>query len=79
MNLQEIVAAVINHVTVSTDMAKIEAARTFGAPVHFVSRNEARVHSALDKTGLWSQLADATTLFFASGGQIYRSGQPAVR
>jgi hypothetical protein len=79
MNLQEIVAAVINHVTVSTDMAKIEAARTFGAPVHFVSRNEARVQSELDTTGLWSQLADAATLFFCSGGQIYRAGRPAIR
>ncbi|MCA9264042.1 MAG: hypothetical protein KDA60_09355 [Planctomycetales bacterium] len=78
MNLQEIVAAVINNVTVCTDVTKIEAARSLGCTVDYISRREAKTHSLSDRSGFWSDLADAATLFLVGNGQVYRCSRSSA-
>ena len=72
MHLTEIVAAVINNVTISTDLAKIDAARSLGSKVDFITRGEAKSHWMTERSTFWQDLASAATIFLTGNGQVYR-------
>lgn len=72
MNLQEIVAAVIDNVTISTDIARIEASRALGRNVELVSRTTAKQNAVRENSQFWSALATARTIFLSGGGAVYR-------
>jgi hypothetical protein len=65
MTLQEIVCAVLDHHTITTDPSRIEVAKALGQPVRYVTRVEATLQG-------WLPLAAGTALFLSDGISLYR-------
>ena len=72
MNLQEIVGAIVDSVTVTTDPARIDASRAFGRDVHYITRAEARQRALTEESQHWVRLAIARTLFLCDDGALFR-------
>ncbi len=72
MNLQEIVGAIVDSVTITTDPARIDASNAFGQDVHYITRAEAERRALTEKSQHWVQLAIARTLFLYNDGALFR-------
>jgi hypothetical protein len=76
MNVQEIVGAIVNSVTITTDPARIDASKAFGHDVHYITRTEAERRALTEKSQHWVQLAIARTLFLCNDGALFRCNLP---
>ena len=81
MPSQEIVAAIIR-MTITSDVADIEASRALGMNVDCITRSEARRRAKLDPNGRWSLLSVSPTLYLKQNGCLFRqtpaSGLPCA-
>ena len=72
MNLQEIVGAIVDSVTITTDPARIDASRAFGRDVQYITRIEAERRALTEKSQHWVRLSIARTLFLCNDGALFR-------
>ena len=72
MNLQEIVGAIVDSVIITTDPARIDASKTFGRDVRYITRCEAKQRALAEPSPDWLRLAIAQTLFLCNDGALYR-------
>jgi len=72
MNFQEIVGAMIDSVTITSDMTRIDASRLFGKEVQYITRKDAKKLAARDRSKPWSQLAAGPTLFLSQDHSLFR-------
>ena len=78
MEFQEIVAAVVDSVVVTTNLARIDASRAMGCRLQFISRSGARSMANERNSSCWNALATAPTLMLCDNGIIYRSTRPVT-
>jgi hypothetical protein len=71
MTLQEIVCVIIDQVKIVSDPYQIEAARTFGQRLEYITRGKAQAMAALHRSGEWVHLAMAKTIFLTDGVSIF--------
>jgi hypothetical protein len=71
MDVQEIVAAIIDSL-VTTDVRTIDAFKSLGKHVIFVTRREARLRADRERSDCWGALAIAPTLYVKHDGILFR-------
>jgi hypothetical protein len=68
----EIVVAIIENVSVTKDVGRIDASQVLGRHVEYVSRADARVRAGRNYCSSWWSLADSPTLFLCVDGVKFR-------
>lgn len=72
MNSIEIVGAIIDDRSVTSDCCAIDASTVLGRRVEYVSRAEARQLAENHPMSPWQRLVDAPTIFIYRSGMRYR-------
>ncbi len=72
MDTVEIVGAIIDNVSVTKDVGRIDALQVLGRHVEYVSRADARVRAGRNCCGSWQALVDSPTLFLCVDGVKFR-------
>jgi hypothetical protein len=66
------VGAIVDHGTITTDHCMVEAAKTWGRHVEYITRSEACRLAALYASQEWLRLTVAATLYLTDGVSVFR-------
>ncbi len=72
MDSVEIVGAIIDNVSATKDVGRIDASQVLGQHVEYVSQADARVRAGRNYCSSWWALADSPTLFLCVDGVKFR-------
>jgi hypothetical protein len=78
MDIHEIVGAIIDSNSITTDRREIDASTESGRTVEYVSRVAARHRAAEGRSSVWAALAKAPSLFLLDHGIRFVPGH-AIR